>query len=87
METSRGYPVAGQAGICHAHAMPLPLPLPCPAAPGQARPSMPGATGLLEVSTGVLVRMVMLCCRPAGPGKDERSGQDLTGLAQGQLAR
>lgn len=72
METSRGYLVAGQARICHA----LPcLALPLQARPGQAqhaRPSMPGASGLLEVSTGVLVRMVMLCCR----GQQDRTWLD-----------
>lgn len=48
------------------------LALPCRSRPGQARPSMPGASGLLEVSTGVLVRMVMLCCR----GQQDRTWLD-----------
>lgn len=63
METSRGCPVAGQARICHA--------MPCHTLPRQARPRMPGASGLVEVSTGVLVRTVMLLLQASRTGKDD----------------
>lgn len=63
------------------------MPCPCHGLLHQARPSMPGASGL-EVSTRVLAPMVMVCCRQAGRrdrrGRLMRTGPDLAGLTEAE---
>lgn len=78
METSRGSLVAGQARICHA----LPcLALPCRSRPGQAQQAMSVGTARgFDRGAGPDGDAVL---QPSWTGKDERSGQDLTGLAEG----
>lgn len=63
------------------------MPCPCRGLRRQARPSMPGASGL-EVSTGVLVPMAVICCRQEGRrdrrGRLMRTGPDQTGLSEAE---